>query len=157
MENWKYGRTLSDTPQGGVVSRILSNICLDRLDKYVETVLIPAHTWGTKRSINLTWHSLSRRSVKVRKKGNHAEATELRKEAQRLPSRDPLDPNYRRLRYVRYARYADEFILGFSGPKAETEQIKESFETGSSWSFPGRKLSYPTPPARRRGSSATNS
>ena len=126
MEGWIYGRTLSGTPQGGVVSPILANIHLDRLDKYVETALIPAHTRGTKRSVNLTWNNLKRRAVKAREKGNHAEAAQLRHEAQRLPSSDPFDPNYRRLRYV---RYADDFVLGFSGPKAEAGQIKESLET----------------------------
>jgi hypothetical protein len=35
---------------------------------------------------------------------------------QRLPSGDPGDPNFRRLRY---ARYADDFLLGFTGPRAE--------------------------------------
>ena len=45
---------------------------------------------------------------------------------QQLPSGDPHDPGYRRLRYV---RYADDFVLGFIGPKAEAEQIKESLET----------------------------
>jgi hypothetical protein len=32
-----------------------------------------------------------------------------------------MDPGYRRLRY---SRYADDHILGFTGPKAEAEQIK---------------------------------
>jgi hypothetical protein len=38
-----------------------------------------------------------------------------------LPSTDPMDPGYRRLRYV---RYADDHLLGFTGPKAEAEEIK---------------------------------
>ena len=58
--------------------------------------------------------------------GHHKLAEQLRKQMQRLPSRDPLDPDYRRLRYV---RYADDFVLGFIGPKAEAKQIKESLET----------------------------
>ncbi len=126
MEDWKYNRTLSGTPQGGVVSPILANIYLDRLDKYVETMLIPANTRGTKRSVNPAWHALTRRAAKERKKGNHARAATLRHEAQQLPSRDPFDPNYRRLRYV---RYADDFVLGFIGPKVEATNIKGSLET----------------------------
>ncbi len=39
-----------------------------------------------------------------------------------LPSADPNDPAYRRLRYI---RYADDHLLGFTGPKAEAEQIKQ--------------------------------
>lgn len=38
------------------------------------------------------------------------------------PSYDPNDPEYRRLRYI---RYADDFLLGFAGPKAEAEAIRE--------------------------------
>ena len=38
-----------------------------------------------------------------------------------MPSGDPQDPGYRRLRYC---RYADDTLLGFAGPKAEAEEIK---------------------------------
>ena len=38
------------------------------------------------------------------------------------PRGDPQDPGYRRLRYT---RYADDHLLGFIGPKAEAEAIKD--------------------------------
>ena len=39
-----------------------------------------------------------------------------------VPYGDPTDPGYRRLRYI---RYADDHLLGFIGPKAEAEEIKD--------------------------------
>lgn len=43
-----------------------------------------------------------------------------------MTSVDPCDPNFRRLRYC---RYADDFLLGFDGPKAEAEEIKAELRT----------------------------
>jgi hypothetical protein len=53
--------------------------------------------------------------------GQKKEYKELRKQVQQLPSYDPEDPGYRRLRYV---RYADDTLLGFAGPRQEAEEIK---------------------------------
>ena len=52
LEDWKYHETLSGSPQGGVISPILSNIYLHKLDVYAETVLIPQYTRGQSRKGN---------------------------------------------------------------------------------------------------------
>lgn len=39
-EQWKYHSTLSGTPQGAIVSPMLANIYLDKLDKFIEQALI---------------------------------------------------------------------------------------------------------------------
>src|SRR5919204_2261234 len=52
LEDWRWHATLSGCPQGGVASPVLSNIYLDRLDKFVETILIPEYTRGVFRKDN---------------------------------------------------------------------------------------------------------
>jgi retron-type reverse transcriptase len=49
LEDWKYHTTLSGSPQGGVISPILSNVYLDKLDQFAETVLLPAYNHGDRR------------------------------------------------------------------------------------------------------------
>ena len=52
LEDWDYRDTLSGVPQGGTVSPVLSNIYLDKLDKFVEQELIPQYTRGARRRLN---------------------------------------------------------------------------------------------------------
>ena len=81
-----------------MVSPILSNIYLDQLDKYVEQEVLPVYTRGERRQSNPLYNTLRVREQYYRKRGHREKAMELRKQRQRLPERNPLDPNYRRLR-----------------------------------------------------------
>jgi group II intron reverse transcriptase/maturase len=121
LEDWQYRETLSGCPQGGVVSPILSNIYLSKLDDFVERELIPQHTRGALRAANPAYRQADALLRRARRRGDRAEARHLARLMRTLPSTDPMDPGYRRLRYC---RYADDHLLGFTGPRAEAEQIK---------------------------------
>jgi group II intron reverse transcriptase/maturase len=121
LEDWIWNATLSGAPQGGVVSPVLSNIYLDRLDKFVETVLIPEYTRGAGRAVNPAYARVISAIKRARKRGDRAAVRQLRTQRRGMPTGNPEDPGFRRLRY---ARYADDHLLGFTGPKAEAEQIK---------------------------------
>jgi group II intron reverse transcriptase/maturase len=125
LEDWKHHATLSGSPQGGVVSPILSNIYLDKLDQFVETELIPAHNHEERRKPYPPYVALLNAARRKTDAGQIDEAWLSRRQAQQMPSRDPNDPDFRRLWYV---RYADDFLLGFSGPREEAEQIKQQLE-----------------------------
>jgi group II intron reverse transcriptase/maturase len=122
LEEWEYRETLSGAPQGGIASPVLSNIYLDKLDDFVERELIPRHTRGEARTWNPEYARLKTRRMNAKRRGNRAQARELLLRMRKLPRNDPADPGYRRLRYV---RYADDELLGFCGPKAEAENIRE--------------------------------
>ena len=109
LEEWQYHQTLSGCPQGGVVSPILSNIYLDKLDTFVEQTLLPKYNQGETRSINPQYRILYKRMYRRRKAGKTTEAKALDKMLRQLPIGDPVDPDYRRLRYI---RYADDTLFG---------------------------------------------
>jgi group II intron reverse transcriptase/maturase len=121
LEDWGYNVTLSGCPQGGVASPVMSTIYLDRLDRFVETELIPKYTRGKGRAENPADRQVSDRIVRARRRYDPGEVRRLRQQLRTLPRGAPRDPGYRRLWYT---RYADDHLLGFIGPKAEAEQIK---------------------------------
>ncbi|MCD9881005.1 reverse transcriptase/maturase family protein [Streptomyces sp. NR30] len=116
LEDWVWNATLSGAPQGGVVSPVISNIYLHKLDEFVEKTLIPEYTRAKLRARNPEYRKVEQAIVRARRRGDRAEVRSLYRRLHSLPSQDPNDPNYRRLRYV---RYCDDTLLGFVGPKAE--------------------------------------
>jgi group II intron reverse transcriptase/maturase len=124
LEDWRYYDTLSGTPQGGIVSPLLANIYLNELDRFVEDTLMPAYNRGKQHTHNPEYHRISSQLGKARRKENPDidRIRFLKRELRKLPSKDPCDPDYRRLRYI---RYADDFLLGFAGPKEEAAEMRD--------------------------------
>jgi group II intron reverse transcriptase/maturase len=122
LEDWRWHATLSGTPQGGIASPVMSSIYLDRLDRFVEQELIPDYTRGEQRRRNHAYTRAGREIAAARQAGDRQAVRALRRRRRALPSGEPRDRGYRRLRYV---RYADDVLLRFAGPRAEAEEIRE--------------------------------
>jgi len=129
LEDWKYHKTYSGTPQGGLVSPILANIYLHELDKFLEKKMDEFN--GGKRMKNPEYVSLAGKIYGLRKKidrigeGNPVQVKAilerigtLDKRRKKLPSFKPGD--FRRLKYI---RYADDFVIGITGTRAEAQVI----------------------------------
>jgi hypothetical protein len=108
---------------GGVISPLLANIYMDRLDKYVEETIIPKYTRKTTRKKTKEYKSIHRKYYRLKAKDEgHPDLPALHRKLRETTCADQFDPGYRRLRYI---RYADDFLLGFAGPKDEAEEIKD--------------------------------
>ncbi|MEQ7801911.1 reverse transcriptase domain-containing protein [Pedobacter sp. ASV1-7] len=135
IEDWAFRRTYSGTPQGGIVSPILANIYLDKLDKYMQEYTSKFDK-GVKRSITKEARSNEHRKSyllgKLRLEKDEQQRTALKQQIRAVEMDrlsivrcDEMDANYRRLKYV---RYADDFLIGIIGSKEESKQIKEDIK-----------------------------
>ena len=80
LEDWTLDRQRSaGCPQGGVVSPVLSNIYLHKLDEFVETVLIPEYTRGTVRKRNPDYSKVKSDAGSSAQRGDRASARKLRR------------------------------------------------------------------------------
>ena len=131
VEDWKYNKTYSGTPQGGIISPILANIYLDKFDKYIKEYAAKFRK-GDRRSINPDYWRLNNKKNRLKQKLQKTsdeqmrksylyEIAQLSKQMLSIPHKDAMDADFRRLQYV---RYADDFLISVIGSKSECETIK---------------------------------
>jgi group II intron reverse transcriptase/maturase len=135
VEDWNFHNTFSGTPQGGIISPILANIYLDKLDKYM-IEYTKNFDKGDKRKPNEARILLDNQKTRATKKLKVVKDENNRKEIVKqikmidkarhsITSDNEMDDGYKRLKYV---RYADDFIIGVIGSKKDSQEIKENIK-----------------------------
>ena len=128
LEDWTFHNTFSGTPQGGIVSPILVNIYLDRLEEFMmgihPEIWCGSHSDSqTFRGAQKSWFSEESGYAKLKTvtaKSERKKAVEqlnvIDRTRLQIPSFDEMDNGYKRLKYV---RYADDFLIGVIGSKED--------------------------------------
>ena len=135
LEQWEYKNSYIGTPQGGIISPILANVYLDKLDKFMLRY-IETFNKGKARQRNPEYKRVaSRKDKRVKKLKNEqdeqkkgvlrSEIASLHREMQQLPATLDMDENFKRMKYV---RYADDFLICVIGSKADCQKAKEDIK-----------------------------
>lgn len=123
------------TPQGSLISPILSNLYLHHFDRFVVEQLLPEWNRGSEQKFISRYRTRKNLSAEEKKHVESLNIDGLTEAIERLkynewakkgfPAREPENDNFRRMHY---ARYIDDFIIGFTGTKVEAEEIKGRIE-----------------------------
>jgi len=98
--------------QGGLISPVLSNIYMHPFDIWMEDVLIPKYTKGTRKKSNPEYTKMIRTYGKAKDKT--------------IRSTISHDSNFGRVFYV---RYVDDFLIGVHGSKKTCELLREEIKS----------------------------
>lgn len=118
-KNKKRIKSKIGTPQGSVLSPLLANIVLHKLDTFVEEILIPENHKGRRIKFSKAYNKLA--TERYNKNATQEQKDLALKHMLSIPRMDTNVPNYRRSMFI---RYADDFIFLFEGPLKEAQSIK---------------------------------
>ena len=110
------------TPQGSLISPILSNIYLHKLDEFIDTLILKFNK-GIKRRANPEYTRMIRGKLNDTIKDKQKRIKIIHEK-----NISPLmanDENFKRLVYV---RYADDFLIGIIGSKKDSLMIREEIK-----------------------------
>ena len=127
MEDWRYHTTYSGTPQGGIISPILSNIYLHELDKFVMALKANFNVYEEKKytpeySALLNQQHIARNHIN-KVEGNERqywieEYKRIGKMKLKVPAKSQTDKK------IKYVRYADDFLIAVNGSREDCVEIK---------------------------------
>jgi group II intron reverse transcriptase/maturase len=103
--------------QGNVTSPILNNVYLHELDVFMGE-LGKNFASGKYRRENPAFRRIQ---YLMEGESNRSELKKLRRKFWKIQSKDPVDPNFKRLHYI---RYVDDFVIGIVGSREDTVSIK---------------------------------
>lgn len=103
------------TPQGGILSPLLSNIYLNELDRFMEKLCQEYQGNVLPRNSCVRWKNpIANRLLRSGLKSKYYSL--------RIPSRIPNEIGYRNCKYV---RYADDFLIGILGPRNIAVEVRD--------------------------------
>ena len=122
IEDGKFFASNKGLFQGNVTSPILNNVYLHQLDLFMSD-LSESFNKGKRRR---KFSDFRRVQYKMEKTaGDNPLQKKLRKELWKINSKDPFDPNFKKLYYI---RYVDDFVVGVAGSYEETFDIRNKIE-----------------------------
>lgn len=135
-----FYNTKVGVPQGSIISPLLANIVLGKVDKFLEEICLE-YTIGKNAKMNPEY---SRLSDRIRSSESLSERRAFDKMRNNIRRSIPNDSGYKRVKFI---RYADDILIGVIGSREDCNNIRERLNTflkglGLTLSLEKSKITY---------------